>query len=84
MKKAKNTNRFEGCEIYEAKAAELGKRAFLNGLKCVPHFDKELKELFAETRQNVEDLPFFYTIPLMDAWIKAWTKENLSTPVNFE
>ena len=84
MKKAKNKYNFAGIEKYVTLAAKLGKKAFLSGIKCVPALDKDLQNLFVEVRQNTENLPFGYVIPLMDSWAKAWTKENLDNFVNFK
>ncbi len=50
-------------------AQELGKQAFLNGLKCAPALDKEfIKSMPAQLGSAVA---------LSHAWIRRWTLENL-------
>lgn len=50
-------------------AQELGKQAFLNGLKCAPALDKEfIKSMPAQLGSAVA---------LSHAWIRGWTLENL-------
>lgn len=50
-------------------AMMIGQQAFNSGLKCVPCLDKNLMELMKSSNSKA--------IVLMDAWLKAWHKENL-------
>ena len=52
------------------KASKLGTKAFKDGKKAVPAHDKELMKL-------MKGLKVGEGTGIMDAWIKAWHKENL-------
>ena len=58
------------------KAAELGKKAFLNGKKSIPAHDAELMQMLKG--RSVGEA---YNTEIMDAWLKAWNEENLKAPV---
>lgn len=50
-------------------ATERGKRAFIAGIKAVPHLDTGFT-----TEACASDVP---TAHLLDAWSLGWTRENL-------
>lgn len=57
-------------------AAELGKKAFKDGLKRVPALDKKLLELIGKSKGELG-----FSTKFMGAWLKAWDKENLKKKV---
>jgi hypothetical protein len=54
---------------------EYGKKAFNNGLKCVPAWDKEFLETIIEGLKNGEGIPY------TKAWLKGWHEANLKQEV---
>ena len=50
-------------------AMMIGQKAFNSGLKCIPCHDENLMELMKSSKLKA--------ILLIDAWLKAWHKENL-------
>lgn len=55
-------------------AFNLGCKAFHNGKPCIPALDKDLlSELLG--------LKVGEGAPLLRAWIRGWTKENLDAPL---
>lgn len=57
------------------KAAELGKKAFEEGRPCIPALDVEFNVACITGLKVGEGLP------VLDAWMGAWTKANLAAPV---
>ena len=53
------------------KAKELGKKAFLDGKKAIPLYDKEIQDLL-KGREVGEGLP------LLKVWLKAWHTANIN------
>lgn len=56
-------------------AYEYGKKAFHNGLKCIPAHDKEFLEKFIAGLKVGEGIQF------TKAWLKGWHNENLKKEV---
>ena len=54
-------------EISEAK--EMGKAAFLRGVKCAPIMDKEFMRAITSSAGNYKEI--------LKSWIAGWTAENL-------
>ena len=65
----KRLNRLVAARVPEAKI--LGKSAFEMGLMCAPAVDTEFMIL-------MRGLPVGFGIPILEAWIRAWTEANLA------
>ena len=64
------------CQLCLEDAAALGRHAFARGLTCIPHLDMKNLTHLIRGRQVGE------SIPVLDAWIQAWTIANLEAPVD--
>jgi hypothetical protein len=54
------------------KAYKLGKQAFREGRVCVPCYDARLMKLLQGNKVGEG-------IPVIEAWSKGWTEENLKS-----
>jgi hypothetical protein len=67
--------------ILKEKAQEMGKLAFVNGIRCAPICDKEFMA-FVQSIESQEVYPsLFSTVPLMKAWADGYTAANLAEPI---
>ena len=66
--------------ILKEKAHEMGKRAYLNGIRSAPVNDKEFMA-FSQSPEVREVYPPFREYPLSVAWGKGWTAANLAEPI---
>ncbi len=56
------------------RAADLGTKAFERGASCVPALDAGIIDLIRGKKVGT-------TLPIWDAWTRAWTVANLAAPV---
>ena len=64
-------------EPYEIEAEDLGETAFKAGIGCAPALDEAVMALIK--RKNPEGtIGAPSTTKIFDAWLRAWTRANLS------
>ncbi|MEQ9363302.1 MAG: hypothetical protein RIF32_03610, partial [Leptospirales bacterium] len=66
--------RAHGIVPRDEQAEQLGRRAFHNGMKCCLHYDLEMQPLLKNMQPGEG-------IPVMEAWYRGWTIENLAAPI---
>lgn len=59
----------------EEEAEQLGRKAFERGISSASALDKEFMDRLPDREPDTS------AIPLLDAWIKGWTKANLEAPL---